>query len=195
MKKQNITKANKLKTIWFFIGTHKIEFMVIVSFGLLASMLESLNVALMYPMINNALDLHAGTNPILTIIDPFVKLIPITDELIRYAAAFIFVAIASFVLKTIYCYLSAQLYAKIVTKTKKSLFNKYKNADYQFFIDNKQGEIQYKISIAPVRLSSMLQVLTEIFPSLFLGFFVFIILFIMSWKLLLVVVIFGLLYF
>jgi len=195
MKPQNKSKPSKLSTIWFFISHHRLEFMIIVSFGLFASMLESLNVALMYPMINNALDLQTGSNPIFTILDPFIRLIPVNDELIRYASAFILVAITSFVLKSLYLYSSARLSAKIVKQVKKNLFEKYKNADYQFFIDNKQGEIQYKISIAPVRLSAMLQVLTEIFLSVFLAFSVFIILFMMSWKLLLIVILFGIIYF
>jgi len=105
------------------------------------------------------------------------------------------VAITTFIFKAIYYYLSAKFSAIVVKETKRKLFNKCMNADYQYFVDNKQGEILYKTSQAPTQIAGMLNVLSDIFLNLFLAISVFIMLTTMSWKLVIIIGIAGLIYF
>ena len=186
---------SKLKTIWFFIKKYKLFFAVILALAILSGLLDALNVGLMYPIINNALNLKSSDNTFTEIINPYLEMIPIEDELLRYAFVFIVIALIAFIFKIIYYYLSARFSAKIVKEAKQKMFNKCISSDYQFFIDNKQGEILYKTSQAPNSIAISLQVLSDIFLHLSLAIFVFVTLLTMSWKLVIIVIIIGIIYF
>ena len=49
-------KGSKLKTVWFFIGQYKIFFFFLIVLAIFAGALEAVNVGLMYPIINNILN-------------------------------------------------------------------------------------------------------------------------------------------
>lgn len=185
---------SKLKTVWFFVGQYKLYFFFLISMAIFAGMLEALNVGLMYPIINNILNIHGG-NDFTSFIDPYLKIIPIQDELLRYATAFIIIASASFMFKTLYYYFLAKFSAIITKNVKQKMFSKCMNADYQYFIDNKQGEILYKISGAPNSVASTLRVLFDVFLNLFLLISVFAMLTTMSWKLVIMIGLGGVIYF
>jgi ATP-binding cassette subfamily B protein/subfamily B ATP-binding cassette protein MsbA len=186
---------SKLKTIWFFIKKYKLFFAVILALALLSGLLDALNVGLMYPIINNAFNLKSSDNTFTEIINPYLEMIPIDDELLRYSVVFIVIALIAFIFKVIYYYLSARFSAKIVKEAKQKMFNKCISSDYQFFIDNKQGEILYKTSQAPNSIAISLQVLSDIFLHMSLAIFVFVTLLTMSWKLVIIVIIIGIIYF
>ncbi|MEF8879143.1 MAG: ABC transporter ATP-binding protein [Candidatus Thermoplasmatota archaeon] len=188
-------KDSKLKTLWFFITQYKIYFLFLICVAVLAGLLEAVNVGLMYPIIDNILETGAGKNAFIEFVDPYLKIIPIKDELLRYAIAFIAIATSSFIFKTIYYYLSAKFSAIIVKEAKQKMFDKCMNADYQFFVDNKQGEVLYKTSQAPNSIAKALQTVSDIFLHSFLAISVFAMLFTMSWKLVVLVILAGIIYF
>jgi len=194
IKKKN-KNDSKLKTVWFFISEYKLFFFIILVLAIFAGLLEALNVGLMYPIINNILNTQGGENAFINFVDPYLKILPIDDELLRYATAFIMLAIASFIFKTMYYYLSAKFSSIIAKEAKQKMFKKCMNADYQYFIDNKQGELLYKTSQAPMSIVNVLQTLSDIFLHLFLAIFVFAMLTTMSWKLVIIVAIAGIVYF
>lgn len=188
-------KDSKLKTVWFFIGEYKLFFFFIIALAIFAGLLEAVNVGLMYPIINNILKTGGGENSFIRFIDPYIRMLPIKDELLRYATVFIAVATASFIFKTIYYYFSAKFSAIIAKETKQKMFQKCIKSDYQYFVDNKQGEILYKTSSAPNSIAAILQTFSDIFLHLFLAISVFAMLTTMSWKLVLLVTVAGIIYF
>ena len=195
MKKKIKKKENKLKTVWFFLRKYKIYFIFMVGLAVLAGILESINVGLMYPIINNILGAEGGKNFFISFIDNYTKILPIDDELIRYSVLFIFIAIFTFIVKTVYYYLSVKFTSKIVKETKQEVFNKCITSDYQFFVDNKQGEILYKISHAPNSIAKTLQILSDMFIYIFLSVSIIGVLFSMSWKLVMIMLLGGIIYF
>ena len=189
-----INKDKKLKTVWFFVDKYKLFFFFLILLAIFAGIFEALNVGLMYPIINNILNVKGGDNAFIDLITPYLKIIPVDDELLRYAIAFIILACASFIFKTIYYFFSAKLSAVIVKEAKKKMFYKCMNSDYQYFIDNKQGEILYKTSQAPNSIAVTIQILSDIFLHLFIALSVFVMLISMSWKLVIIVGIAGIIY-
>jgi len=189
-------KVGAITKVWFFLSRYKLYFMFLVGLAIFAGILESLNVAIMYPILNLSI-LGGGTvdNPIIGFLDPFVKLIPIEDILIRYSVLFLTVAIFAFITKAIYYYFSAKFTATVMKDVKQKVFTKCIDSDYQFFIDNKQGEILYKISQAPNSISNVLELFSDLFVELFLSIAVFTALLTMSWKFLIVVIIGGVIYY
>ncbi len=188
-------KENKLKAVWFFLRRCRLYFVFIIGLAILTGILEALNVGLMYPIINNILNSPGGKNFFITLIDPYTRILPIEDELVRYSVVFIIIAIVTFVIKTLYYHLSIKFIAKIVKKAKQDVFNKCITSDYQFFVDNKQGEILYKTSQAPNSIAKSLQILSDIFIYFFLTLSVLSVLLFMSWKLVIIIIIAGALYF
>ena len=187
-------KDSKLKTIWFFVGKYKLFFFLLIGLAIFSGMLEAANVGLMYPIINNILNTQGGENAFLTLIEPYLKIIPIDDELLRLAIAFIIIATVTFIFKAIYYFFSAKLSAVITKEAKKKMFYKCMKSDYQYFVDNKQGEILYKTSQAPNSIAITLQTLSDIFLHSFLAISIFVLLISMSWKLFIIVGIAGLIY-
>ena len=102
-----------------------------------------------------------------------------------------FLAVLVFVSKIIYFYFSAKLTSIIVIDAKKNVFSKCINSDYQFFIDNKQGEILYKTSIAPDSIEAVLRILSNVVVELVLSVSIFILLFSMSWKATILIILGG----
>jgi ATP-binding cassette subfamily B protein len=186
---------NRLRAIWFFLEKYKVYFGFLIGLAILSGLLESLNVALMYPIISEGLDISTSSNVFLNAIEPIMRLIPIKDELIRFCVVFIFVAIAVFLVKIVYYYSSAKFASKVVVEAKQDVFNKCINADYQFFVDNKQGEVLYKTANAPNSIAQILQIMSNIFVELFLSLSVFTVLLSMSWKMLIIVLIGGICYY
>ena len=197
-KKLNSKKnTGKLYFIWFFVREHKLFFLFLVSLALLVGISEALTIVVIYPIASNVLSqtIQIPSNPVLSFIDPIVNIIPVRDELIRYGIFFIIVAFFVFITKTLYYYLSIKFTSKIVIETKQKIFDKHINADYQFFVDNKQGEILYKTSYAPNKIALTLEIIFDIFIEIIMTLAVFIALIMMSWKLVIILSIGGIFYF
>ena len=191
MKNEN----NVLKIVWFFMKQKTIQFIFLMTLSIFIGILESLNVALIYPILAGGLGIETTSNPFLDFINIFAKLIPIEDALVVYSLLFIILAFIVLIGKLFYFYFSEKLTASIVIDAKQRVFNKCMNLDYQFFIDNKQGEILYKTSIAPTDIATLLTSISNILVELVLSVSVFTLLLSMSWKATSIVIIGGIAYY
>jgi len=190
-------KINKdvIKMIYFFLYRYKLFFLFLICLAVLTGFLESLNVAIMYPILSNGLGTDITDNIFLSFISLFLKMIPINDDLVRYCILFIILACFVFVSKLLYFFFTAKFTAKIVIEAKQDIFNKCISSDYQFFIDNKQGEILYKIYTAPNSISGLLNIISNSLVELVLSISVFALLLSMSWKGTILIVIGGIGYY
>ena len=68
------------------------------------------------------------------------------------------------------------------------------HSDFQYFVDNKQGEILYKTVQAPNSIANTLNTLSDIFLHSFMAISVFAMLASMSWKLVTIVIVAGVIY-
>ncbi len=184
-------KEKKFATVWFFLSRYKLYFIFLIALAVLVGILESLNVALIYPILANPLGAPVTDNPFLEVINSFVKLVPVDDTLVRYCILFIILAFLVFVTRLIYYYFSVKLSSRSVIETKQDIFSKCIDSDYQFFIDNKTGEIIYKTTTAPANIANLITLLATIIVELFLSASVFILLLSMSWKGTILIVIGG----
>lgn len=184
-------EKNTLRTVWFFLSKYKLYFMFLIGVSITIGALEALNVALITPILAEGLDTNITENPFLSFLNVFAKFIPIDDALVVYCILFIILAFLVFISKIFYFYYSEKLTARIVIDAKQDVFNKCINSDYQFFIDNKQGEILYKTSTAPTNIAILLNTISAIFVEGFLSLAVFTLLLSMSWKFTILIVIAG----
>lgn len=175
-------KQSGLRVIWFFIDEYKIQFLFLMTLAAFVGILETLNVALIAPILSNSLGSGTSNNIFITFINFFLKIVPINDILVKYCILFIVLAFFVFIFKIVYFFFSVNFISKIVIEAKQKIFNKCINSDYQFFVDNKEGEILYKIITAPNNIAVMLTILSNFFVDLILSVSVFVLLLSMSWK-------------
>ena len=181
-KMRSKQKETTLKALWFFLIRYKLQFMLLIALAALIGIFETFNVTIMYPILSNGLGTSSTSNPFLDFVNKFLTIIPVNDLLVKYCILFITLACMVFVGKIVYFFFSAKITSKIVVDTKQNVFDKCVNSDYQFFIDNKQGEILYQISTAPNYIGELISIISFIFVELILSVSVFVLLLSMSWK-------------
>ena len=167
-------KRNSLKLIWFFLKPHKLSVMVLAILAIFSGILETVNIGLLYPILSSSLDIQAGNNNMFfDFINSIAKLIPTDDLLIAYCIIFIALACLVFVIRVVYVILSVRISSKIVIANKQKLFSKCLNSDYQLFIDNKQGDLLFKMSRAPEQINRLLLILTVCLADIILSISLF----------------------
>jgi len=175
-------KKDKMRTVWFFMSQYRLHFTLLILLAIVIAMFETLNLAVLYPILSYGIGSEVSYNAFLSIVDLANPYIPVNDPLVRYCFIFVGLALMVFVTKIIYFYYSAKLASIVVIDAKKNVFKKCINADYQFFIDNKQGEILYKTSTAPNSIAELLRIVSNVVVELFMSISIFILLLSISWK-------------
>ncbi len=171
------------KLISFFFKPHKLHIAVLFTLSLLLGGLEAANIAAIYPILSAAFDTQFGEgNVILSLLRGVANLLPIEGEFIAYCVVFLLIALLAFAVKLISISFRVKLAASLVKKNQNEIFNKFIKADYQYFIDHKQGELIYNVASAPHQLSTLIAAVTELITQTILSIAVLILLFSLSWQ-------------
>jgi len=187
------TQKDIFKIIWFFFKPYKLRILVLFILSLLVGSLEAANVAAVYPILSAALDTGFGEgNIILSLFRGAANLLPIEGEFIAYCAIFLLIALLAFAAKLISVIFRVKFAASLVKKNQSEVFNKFIKADYQYFIDHKQGELLYNVTSAPQRLSGLITSVTELMAQAILSISVLLLLFSLSWQGAIAVLLIGL---
>lgn len=189
-------KDNSLKIIWFFIKPYKFQFFILFSLGIIMGLFELLNLALLYPILSySTTKSFNNENFIFNFINIFLKIIPINDILIANSLMFIIFAFLSFITGIVYVILSLRLTSRITIENKQKIYSKFINSDYQFFVDNKQGDILYKTTRAPGFISDVFNNLTRFGIEIILSISTLILLISISFKMTILVIVVGISYY
>ncbi len=192
MKKNSIKKYSTLEAIWFFVKPYKLHVLMLLGLFLLVGALEAATIAAVYPILSAVFD--PGTvqsNIIFSMFDKMAGLLPIEDTIISYIALFMTLALLAFAVKLISVNYRIRFAATLVMKNQTDIFTKLIRADYQYYIDHKQGELIYNTVTAPQQLSTLMFGVTEFISQILLSISVFLLLFSLSWQGALVVLILG----
>jgi ABC-type multidrug transport system fused ATPase/permease subunit len=183
--------------MWFFLKPYKFSFLVILVVSVIIGILETLNIAVLYPILNGTMEIETGqsSNFLLSIVGNISNLIPVDDLIIANCVLFIILAVFFFVFRLLYIFISLRVTAKVVAETKQQVFRKFLDSDYQFFVDVKQGELLYKTGTAPASIAVMLDTITKFTVEVIMSISIFILLFSLSWQGALLVILLGGVYF
>lgn len=189
-------KDSGLKIIWYFFSPYKWQVVILLVASLLVGSLEASTVAAVYPIVSTAFDTGAAqSNIVLSIFGTLANLLPIEDEFITYCIMFLIIALIAFAVRMFTVYFRVKFTANLVKKAQSQIFRKFVNADYQYFIDHKQGELIYNAGGAPSALSSVITAITESIAQLVLFITVIIFLFSLSWQGTIAVLAVGIIYY
>ncbi|MFC1952752.1 ABC transporter ATP-binding protein [Chloroflexota bacterium] len=172
-----------LKIIWFFFKPYKLRVFLLLVLFLTIGGLEAATIAALYPILTVAFDSGAEqANMVLSIFRTLASMLPIEDEFISYCVLFLVLAALSFAIKLASTIFRVKLNAILVKKNQIEIFNKLVMADYQYFIDHKQGELIYIAATAPQQLSTLMIGVTEFISQTILSISILVLLFSLSWQ-------------
>jgi ABC-type multidrug transport system fused ATPase/permease subunit len=187
---------NSFQTIWFFFKPYKLHILALFVFSVLVGGLEAANIAAVYPILSAAFDTKTGEgNAILSTIQGAAGLLPIKDQFIAYCTVFLLIAILAFTAKLAFIWFRVRFGARLVEKNQMEVLHKFMDADYQYFVDHKQGELIYNVTSAPQFLATLITAVTDIMSQVILSISVLILLLSLSWQGTLVVLLVGLVYY
>lgn len=189
-------QQSHLKMIWFFLKPYKLHVVGLFVLALLIGILETTTVAAIYPIVDVGLDIHAGdSNMLLSLITQAALILPVEDTFVAYCVLIVLLAIIAFLVKTVNIRLTAHLATNAVREVKERIFQKQLRADYQYFLDTKQGGLVYATSRATNDISVLIISTAKLLSEIILIIFLFILLFSLNWKGALVAVAVGVVYY
>ena len=182
--------------IWFFFKPYKPQGLALLVLSLLIGGLEAASVAAIYPILTTAFTSGAESgNFILVFFRSLARLLPIPDPFITYCVLFLILVFLAFTVKILSLNFRVRFGVEVVAKNQNEVFRKLMRADYQYFIDHKQGDIIYNVTTAPSAISAQISALTQLVTQAILSIAVLFLLFSLSWRGTLVVLVIGLIYY
>ncbi len=147
------TSMNNWNVLWYFFNGHQSRAFTLVFLMLAASLLESLNIVAIYPIINYGLNI-AQANEALNWMNHLVNLLPFGTSFMNACVFLILVTLVAVSVKVFYQHYSNKLTMDIVAKTQKDIFHKLATAAYAHYVKNQQGKMVYAASVAFVSISN-----------------------------------------
>ncbi|MCP4610677.1 MAG: ABC transporter ATP-binding protein, partial [Planctomycetes bacterium] len=177
-------RTHGLKTVWFFLKPYKIYLFILLGLCLIIGLLETLHMALLYPILNASLESGGvgDNNLFFRILNDVAEIVPVDDVLVSSCILFVILTILYSASRLLYANLSPRVTAKIVREYEQEVFRKYTTADYRFFIDNRQGDLIYRGSQAPQFIGNTVIALTISAVEIILAVFVLLLLVSISWR-------------
>ena len=184
-------KQSGLRIIWFFLRPYRRRLAILFCLSLLVGYLETMHIAVLYPILGASLEMDSvlSSNPFFIVLNHIAAIIPVDSVLVSYCILFILLLLLIFLFRLVYINLSAKTTAKIATDYKLKVFNKFTQSDYQFFVDNRQGDLLYKAGAAPQATATTIDILTKVMVDIVIAISVLILLISISWKATIVVAI------
>ena len=189
-------RAGSIRILLFFFKQYKQKVFILVVSSLIVGGLEAASVAVVYPILSAAFEggIDEG-NIVLSIYSKVAGLLPVSDEFIAYCLLFLLLAFLAFFVKVFFIRYRLNFAGRLVESTQKEIFNKFVQADFQYFVDHKQGELVYNTISAPHSLQNFLNSATELLAQAILSISVFLLLFSLSWQGTIVVLLMALIYY
>ncbi|MFA5368156.1 MAG: ABC transporter ATP-binding protein, partial [Dehalococcoidia bacterium] len=185
-------RGNSLQTLWFFLKPYKWRLVILLGFCLLIAFLETLQMAMLFPILNASLGQGATSyGAFFDILNSLLGIIPIDDPLISSCTLFLIFTVLYCAFRLIYADLSPRFTAGIVRDYEQKVFRKYTEADYRFFADVRQGDLLYRGSQAPQVIGNVISAVTRAAVEIVLGIFILFLLISLSWKATIAVVVAG----
>ena len=158
----------RYQVVFYFLRRYKLLYGAIFGVTVIASALESLSLAAFFPVFTSVLDDPTeGVGGILGVMTNISKRFPFDDPIVSASV----LLVSLFLAKTIFTMAREGLIAygsgKVLYDTKNRIMDKYAGADYQFFLDSKQGSMIYNGLQAPHYTAHLLLRASQMVAELF----------------------------
>lgn len=176
-KKNGLKRA--IEIVNFYSYGYKRYLFTLLVLSVLIGLMETFQIVLLYPIMNATIDFQGQE---IGIFEPFYNLVRSyfdLPDIVIFSLLFILLVVLTFLVSLVYRYISLYFTRKLITKTKRTIFDKLVRNDYQYYVENKRGEIIYSVVTAPMQIRRFLETSTSmlsesivVFTILFTLFFI-----------------------
>ncbi|NMB78011.1 MAG: ABC transporter ATP-binding protein [Methanomicrobiales archaeon] len=154
-----------IRLLGFFSHGFKGYLAALLLMSIVLGLLETFQIVLLYPIMNATIDFQG---PEIAVFEPFYHaargLVSLPD-IVLFSVLFVILVFLTYILSLVYRYTSICLTRTVITKTKRTIFDKLVMNDYQYFVENKRGDIIYNVVTAPAEVRHFLETSTGMFSE------------------------------
>ena len=181
------------KIIWFFFRAFKWQCLGVIILMFITGLLDTINLAALYPIINYGLKLE-NKGFVIQEFDKVTKMIWAQNPFFSACVVLVLISVIAFVVKLIYNVSSNKLSIRIMGETQKRIFAKLIAADYGFYVKNQQGKLIYAGTTATEKTTVSVYSALTLAYSLINSAFLFSLLVLLSWKATCFIILLGVFY-
>lgn len=161
--------SNKIRYIIYFLKQYPGIYISLFLLTIFYSVLESVNISVFFPLLKSIVGgMESSNNKLFNALELLIDLLPFKDPFINTCilamGLLIFREITGLARQALIGY----GVGKVVCDTKERIFHKYATSDYRYFLDNRQGDLLYRLLIAPGRLGQCLQYIPQLATAILL---------------------------
>jgi len=144
----------------FYSYGYKRYLFTLLVLSVLLGLMETFQIVLLYPIMNATIDFQGQEIAIFEPLYNSVRDLFNLPDIVLFSLLFILLVILTFVVSMIYRLMSFYVTKKVITRTKRTIFDKLIRNDYQYYVENKRGEIIYSVVTAPSQVRRFLETIT-----------------------------------
>ena len=164
----------------FYSHGYKLYLFAMLVLSVLLGLMETFQIVLLYPIMNATIDFQGQEIAIFEPLYNYVRSLFDLPDIVLFSLLFILLVILTFIVSMIYRYTSFYVTRKVITRTKRTIFEKLIRNDYQYYVENKRGEIIYSVVTAPSQVRRFLETITTMVSESIIVFTILVTLFFIS---------------
>ncbi len=149
----------------FYSKGFKLHLLALLVFSILLGLMETFQIVLLYPILNASFDLQDAGIPFFEPMYNVVRNAIDLPEVVTFCLLFIVFVVLTFLVTIVYKMISLKFTQAVIVRTKGSIFDKLRDSDYRYFVENRQGDILYNVVTSPGKIKTFLDYSTRIFSD------------------------------
>ncbi len=146
----------RYQALFYFLRPYKYIYIRILLVMACASVLESLSLAAFFPVFSSILgETEKGARGILGFVTEGVKLLPFSDPIVAASRFLVGLYALKAILITLREGLIATASGKVLYDIKNQMMRRHADADYQFVLNSKQGDLIYTTLLARHKVAAL----------------------------------------
>ena len=187
------SQASNIEVVRFFFKQHKAKTVLVLLLMFLSGFLESLNLAVLYPIIHYGLQVETHTELSL-LLSRVVSALGTDNLFLSSCLLLLIVTILAAISKVAYHYASNYLVRDITGKKQKDIFKKLCRVEFKHFVKSQQSRLIYTGTLGTVGAAQIILYALRLIHSTLNCLFLIVLMTLLSWHGTLLVIVLGLLY-
>lgn len=164
----------------FYSRGLKLHLVALIFFSILLGLMETFQIVLLYPILNASFNLQDAGIPFFEPLYNIVRNALSLPEVVVFCLLFIIFVVLTFFATIAYKLVSLKFTRAVIVRTKEMIFDKIKESDYRYFVENKHGDILYNVVTSPGKINTFLDRSTRMFADIVVILTILFMLFFMS---------------
>ncbi|MDG6250488.1 ABC transporter ATP-binding protein [Methanocalculus sp.] len=165
--KKSMKRYRRTYTILeFYSRGFKRHLLALLVFSMLLGLMETFQIVLLYPILNASFNIQDAGIPFLEPLYNLMRSVSDLPDVVIFCLLFIIFVFLTFLVMIMYKLISLLFTKAVIVKTKGMLFNKLKENDYRYFVDNRQGDVLYNVITSPGQINLLLDQATIMFSNI-----------------------------